>query len=527
MKNKLSILTILCTLFILSFFSKVQASTDVTRISGDDRYKTSIEICKNGWNEAEYVILASGENFPDALCAAPLAKKYNAPIILIDGKNLTSDVSETLSKLHTKNILIIGGNGSISEGVEASLKSYGYSCRRICGNNRFQTSTAIAKELGNPKEVVVVNGENYPDGLSVSPAAAMKNIPILLVDNDSIDESIKNYLKDRKIESTYIVGGTGVINTSLETYFKNPIRISGDDRYSTNIKVFEKFFDVSSLENSFLASGEGFPDALAGSALSAKLSKPLLLTDYFGTAASFKFIEENKASINKINVIGGGGAIRPKMVNDIMGTTNKLIDNLNCLKNSTQVILVEAPSFGTYNATASTYELVDGKWSEVISPFNCVLGLNGFSTDRHEGDKTTPTGAYNFQFFFGWNGNPGFKFPYKLAGPYDYWVSNKTLDEYNVWMTYEGNPKERFYDYEHLASQPLYKYAAVINFNYGSDKIYGKGSGIFMHIAPYSGGGTLGCVGFPEDKLLNIMMWMDPTKNPSIIMGPTSQLEKM
>lgn len=126
-----------------------------------------------------------------------------------------------------------------------------------------------------------------------------------------------------------------------------------------------------------------------------------------------------------------------------------------------------------------------------------------------------------------WNGNPGFKFPFREAGPYDYWVSNSTWDEYNVWMTYKGNPKNRFIDYELLSSQPLYKYAAATDFNYNSDKIYGKGSGIFMHITPYSGGGTLGCVGMPEDKLLNILMWMDPSKNPVIIMGPTSELNKM
>jgi len=57
-------------------FNSVQASTTGStiishRISGDDRYST-----------ADTVIIASGENFPDALCAAPLSKQYNAPILL-------------------------------------------------------------------------------------------------------------------------------------------------------------------------------------------------------------------------------------------------------------------------------------------------------------------------------------------------------------------------------------------------------------------------------------------------------------
>lgn len=205
----------------------------------------------------------------------------------------------------------------------------------------------------------------------------------------------------------------------------------------------------------------------------------------------------------------------------------KDINNLKCVKNSTQAIIVQASSFETFHAKALACELIGGSWVEYVPCFECVIGINGFSSNRHEGDKTTPVGAYHFPFFFGWNGNPGFKFRFRAAGDYDYWASNTTLDEYNIWMTYTGDPKKRFYDYEHLKSQPLYKYAAVIDFNYGINKVYGKGSGIFMHIAPYSGGGTLGCVGMPEKELLKIMMWMDPEKNPVIIMGPTSELKKM
>jgi L,D-peptidoglycan transpeptidase YkuD (ErfK/YbiS/YcfS/YnhG family) len=48
-----------------------------------------------------------------------------------------------------------------------------------------------------------------------------------------------------------------------------------------------------------------------------------------------------------------------------------------------------------------------------------------------------------------------------------------------------------------------------------------------MRITPYSDGGILWCVGMPKDKLLNILMWMDPSKNPVLIMGPTSELNKM
>lgn len=526
-KLKLNLFLIFTILLISLYNFKVQASPNITRISGDSRYKTSIEISKYGWNKSDYVVLASGENFADGLCATPLAKKYDAPILLTEGRDLSQDISEELSRLNAKNILVIGGTAVISDSVKEALEKLGYSCRRISGQDRYETSVKIAKELDTPKELVVVNGDNYPDGLSISPVAAMKGIPILLVNSNIVHNSVLNYIKDKKINTTYVIGGTNSINPSVLSAFSTTTRIYGDDRYSTNMKIFQQFFDLTSLNSSYIASGEGFPDALACSALSAKNLKPLLLMDKSGTTESYKYIYSNKDSIENMIVVGGGGSIRPRVVNNLMGVPNKLIDNLNSVGNSSQVIIVESPSTGTFQVTASAYELIDGKWSEYISPFSAVIGMNGFSTNRHEGDKTTPVGAYHFPFLFGWNGNPGFKYPFRAAGPYDYWVSNTTWDEYNVWMTYKGDPKKRFADYELLSSQPLYKYAAATDFNYNSDKIYGKGSGIFLHIAPYSGGGTLGCVGMPEDKLLKILLWMDPSKNPVIIMGPTAELNSM
>lgn len=526
-KLKLSLFLILTVLLISLSNFKAQAAPNIKRISGNDRYKTSIEICKYGWDKSDYVVLASGESFADGLCATPLAKKYNAPILLTEGKGLSQDISSELSRLNAKNILIIGGPAVISDSEKESLDKLGYNCRRIYGQDRYETSVKIAEEFKNPREIAVVNGNNYPDGLSISPAAAVKGMPILLVNANSVDNSLLNYINDKNINTTYIIGSPNAINDSILSVFNNSTRIYGADRYETNMKVFQQFFDVNSLNSSYIASGEGFPDALACSALSAKDSKPLILIDKSGSTQTYNYIYSNKDNIENMVVIGGGGSIRPKVINNLMGIPNKLVDNLNSVGNSTQVIIVEAASTGTFRAKASAYELIDGKWSEHISPFNCVIGINGFSTNRHEGDKTTPVGAYHFPFLFGWNGNPGFKYPFREAGPYDYWVSNSTWDEYNVWMTYKGNPKNRFVDYELLSSQPLYKYAAATDFNYNSDKIYGKGSGIFMHIAPYSGGGTLGCVGMPEDKLLNILMWMDPSKNPVLIMGPTSELNNM
>lgn len=186
---------------------------------------------------------------------------------------------------------------------------------------------------------------------------------------------------------------------------------------------------------------------------------------------------------------------------------------------SQQVIVVLAQSYGTINATFNTYEKINGFW-QAINSGSAVTGIKGFSDNRREGDLTSPTGKYGIPFLFGSADNPGTKLTYRKVQTGDYWVSNKIIEEYNVWIHYDGaDAKERFYDYEALWSQPLYKYAAVIDFNYGPGKVLGKGSGIFLHIAPPAGGGTLGCIGVSEPNLLKILRWLDPAKKPVIIMG--------
>ncbi len=53
---------------------------------------------------AEYAVLVNGENFPDALSAAPLAKKYNAPILLNSSWILDTSVEDELKRLEVKQI---------------------------------------------------------------------------------------------------------------------------------------------------------------------------------------------------------------------------------------------------------------------------------------------------------------------------------------------------------------------------------------------------------------------------------------
>jgi len=57
----------------VSLTSQVNAANLEDRLAGNNRYQTGAEIVGKGWTTSDYVVIASGEGFADALCAAPLA----------------------------------------------------------------------------------------------------------------------------------------------------------------------------------------------------------------------------------------------------------------------------------------------------------------------------------------------------------------------------------------------------------------------------------------------------------------------
>ncbi|MHB1407790.1 MAG: cell wall-binding repeat-containing protein, partial [Desulfitobacteriaceae bacterium] len=88
----------LTMIFALSLFvtTAYALTTSPHRIAGQDRYATAAAIAQEGWAQSNYAILAFGENYPDALSAAPLARKLDAPILLTESISLTDITKQAL-----------------------------------------------------------------------------------------------------------------------------------------------------------------------------------------------------------------------------------------------------------------------------------------------------------------------------------------------------------------------------------------------------------------------------------------------
>ena len=252
-------------------------SEKIDRSSGASRYDTAIETSKTGWNKADTVILSRGDQFADALAGVPLAHKLDAPILLTPSTKLWEETKNEIARLGAKNVVILGGIAAISSEVEQSLTNEGFNVRRINGGDRFSTAELIAKEVApdGTSEIAVVNGMDFPDALSIASSAAQKGIPILLAKDDWMSDSTLSIIKELGAKKTYVVGGTTVISETIADKLPGASRLSGKDRYGTNVDVLEHFGVTS--KHMYIATGTNYADALTGAVLAAKNNSAVLL----------------------------------------------------------------------------------------------------------------------------------------------------------------------------------------------------------------------------------------------------------
>lgn len=299
---------------------RVKLDKKVSRISGQNRIITSVYVSKSYYETSENLIIASAGNYPDAMSASPLAKLYNAPILLSSREVLDKEVVQEIERLKVKNVTIVGGSASVSSDIENQLKKlYGVkTVDRINGKDRYETSAKVADLIyknSNIKTAVIASGENFADALAIAPFASEKGYPILLSRKNNLPDSILKVVEDNNTNKFYIAGGTASISKKLEGNLSNVIdRFSGRTRYETALDIAKKQFGDT--QEAFVASGEIWPDALVLGPAGGKLGMPILLTSGLSVPASLtKYISESK--IKQLTAAGGGSSVSDRVLNEI------------------------------------------------------------------------------------------------------------------------------------------------------------------------------------------------------------------
>lgn len=292
-------------LTLIGVVPSANASPTLQRLAGYTQYDTAAAIAQEGWSQSDYAVLAYGENFPDALAAVPLAYKYKAPILLTEAQSLTGVTRQTLLDLGVKNLFIAGGTTVVSASVADQLQDMGISVTRLAGYDKYETSVEIAKQMGTVQEISVVNGDDYADALSISVPSALRNAPIILVPGDYLPDSVKSYLSSRTLSKSYLLGNTGQIQEDAAAQFPNGERITGADKYARNIAVLKRFEAEFTFGNIFMATGNGYADALAGSAYAAGRAAPILLTDSNFNKDTADYLNSRSSVLTQLSVLGG------------------------------------------------------------------------------------------------------------------------------------------------------------------------------------------------------------------------------
>ena len=178
---------------------------DVTRLEGQDRYSTSQKVMEKTKEiiNPEYLLIASGKNFPDALAATGFFVNHKSVMVLSDGV--------TYPESNLKEIAIGGKN---------QLPLKGFTGRRVSGKDRYETALEIAKlSFDKNNNAILASGEVFADSLSAVSLTKKHNAPIILTQSNSLTENAKKYLNGKNV---FIVGGEKTVVNDILTR-KKPV----------------------------------------------------------------------------------------------------------------------------------------------------------------------------------------------------------------------------------------------------------------------------------------------------------------
>jgi putative cell wall-binding protein len=295
----------------------------VLSIEGPNRFATAIEISKKAFpTGSEYVIIATGMNWPDALGGSALAGALDAPILLTRQDVLPTEVRDEIVRLGATKAIVLGGTPAVSAAVYNQIDAItNVTVERIFGPTRYETANAVAARtiqvMGNAYDgtAFIATGLNFPDALGASPLAAAKGWPIYLANPlQGANASLVALMKAAGVTDAILLGGANVVSDLIRaelgpTY---ETRLYGPNRYDTAVAVAS--YGVANAGLSWdkvaIATGENFPDALAGGVLQGLDGSVLLLTPTLSLNANVAAtLTANKALITEVRFLGSTAAV--------------------------------------------------------------------------------------------------------------------------------------------------------------------------------------------------------------------------
>lgn len=310
---------------------------DNVSVQGVSRYDTALTAANlvfdapmdTGPDGHRWVVIASGANWPDALAASGLAGALKGPLLLTLPSSIPDSVRSYIIASGADRAAIVGGTGAVSADVQADLAALvggSANVKRYGEASRYATSARIAQETvgavgREPWDGVafLATGGNFPDALAAAPLSAAKGRPMYLAHPlTGVSDETVNAMKAIGVDRVVVLGGTGVVSeASVSKVRAAGITVGagdrwfGSDRYDTARRIAEEsILEGLTPRRAGLATGENYPDALAGGVAQGLSGSVLMLTkSTVLSPPALSFFTDHKGEIEDLRFFGGVKAL--------------------------------------------------------------------------------------------------------------------------------------------------------------------------------------------------------------------------
>ena len=198
---------------------------DVDRVLGSDRFETSRNLARDAYGQSgsAVVYVATGYGYADALAAGPAAASVSAPVVLVPGDDGEADAAtlSLLSDLSTDRVVIVGGVGAVSAGIEQSLARAGLTVERIAGADRYATAALIgARHFPDATRSYLATGSGFADALSGGAAAGALGAPLFTVLTGCVPSGAYTALINQRPDDLVLLGGLGVLTPNVAGFYR-------------------------------------------------------------------------------------------------------------------------------------------------------------------------------------------------------------------------------------------------------------------------------------------------------------------
>ncbi|HUG83910.1 MAG TPA: cell wall-binding repeat-containing protein [Euzebya sp.] len=276
---------------------------DGARLDGGgsaDPVGQAVETSSQIWADdgADLVVLATADQFPDALAGSALAGEFGPILVTPFGDTLDSRVEAEIARVTGGDglVLILGGVAAVSEpaAIQARAAAGSATCPqpfptdcRYAGSGREETAALIGQSVlalhdGSGGRALLARGDMFADAITGGAYAAEAGVPILLTPPDQLNASTRGFIEANGISEVIVLGGTAAVaQSTVDAVPVGTRRIAGGDRTATAAAIATQLWDAEGIGGGGIVlvnvrHDDGWQTALSAAVVSALANAPQL-----------------------------------------------------------------------------------------------------------------------------------------------------------------------------------------------------------------------------------------------------------